>query len=110
MTDSGGEVTGAEDPLAGERPGKDAPTGQGSRLEQYRNGIEEWASALRDGAEQHAPAEVLRGLATTARNVARCLDGVAERAPVKQAKDEAPASKPADQVPEPEQAESASKN
>jgi hypothetical protein len=83
-------------------------TGQGSRLEQYRNRIEEWASAVRDGAEQHAPPEVLSGLAATARNVARYLDGMAERARVKQANEEA-VSEPADQVPEPEQAERPSK-
>ena len=83
-------------------------TSQGSRLEQYRNRIEEWASAVRDGAEQHAPPEVLSGLAATARNVARYLDGMAERARVKQANEEAVAE-PADQVPEPEQAERPSK-
>jgi hypothetical protein len=109
VADTGGEVTRAEDPPAGERPGKDTMTGQGSRLEQNRNRIEEWASALRVGAEQHAPPEVLSGLATTARNVARYLDGMAERARVKQAKEEA-VPKPAEQVPEPpEQAENPSR-
>jgi hypothetical protein len=109
VTNTGGGVTRAEDPRAGERPGKDAVTGQGKRLEQYRKRIEEWASGLRDGAEQHAPPEVLSGLATTARNVARYLDGMAERARVRQAKEEAPVPKPAEQVPEPEQAANASK-
>jgi hypothetical protein len=110
MADTGAEVTHAEDRRPGEPLGKDAETGQGSRLELYRNRIEEWASALRDGAEQHAPPEVLSGLATTARNVARYLDGMAERVRVRQAKEDAPVPKPAEQVPEPEQAASASKN
>jgi hypothetical protein len=110
MTDAGADVTPAEDSPTAEPVGKATGTGRGSRLERYRHRIEEWASALRDEAEQHAPTEVLSGLATTARDVAGYLDGMAERARVKQAKDQAPAPKPADQVPEPEQAESASKN
>jgi hypothetical protein len=66
-------------------------------------------SSLRDGAEQHAPPEVLGGLAATAKSVAQYLDGMAERARVKQAKEEAAVPKPAEQVPEPtEQAKSAS--
>jgi hypothetical protein len=98
MTDTGADVTRAEDPRAGD-PGAE----QGSRLQQYRKRTEEWALTLRDGAEQHAPPEVLSGLARTAKNVAQYLEGMAERARVKQAKGEAP-------VPEPtEQAESASK-
>ena len=63
----------------------------------------------RDRAEQHAPPEVLSGLAATAKNVAQYLDGMAERARVKQAKEEAPMPQPGEQVPEPtEQAERAS--
>jgi hypothetical protein len=109
MADTGAEVTRAEDSRAGEPVGGDTGTGPGSRLEQYRNRIEEWASALRDGAEQHAPPEVLSGLATAARNVALYLDGMAERARVRQAKEEAPAPKPTEQSSEPpDQAERAS--
>ena len=107
MTDTGAEVTRAEDPRTREPPGTDTVTGQGSRLEQYRKRIEEWASALRDGAEQHAPPEVLSGLATTARNVARYFNGMAERARMKQAQERA-VSESAEQLPEPEHAESAS--
>jgi hypothetical protein len=44
-------------------------------------------------------------LAATAKKVAQYLDGMAERARVKQAKEEAPVPEPAEQVPEPEQAE-----
>jgi hypothetical protein len=52
---------------------------------------------------------VLSGLAATAKNVALYLDGMAARARMKQAKEEAPVPKPAEQVPEPtEQAENAS--
>jgi hypothetical protein len=104
MTDTGGEVTRAEDPRA-----EDTGPEPGSRLEQYRKLIEERASALRDRLEQHAPPEVLSGLAATAKNVAQYLAGMAERARVKQAKEEAPVPEPAEQAPEPEQAESASK-
>jgi hypothetical protein len=104
MTDTGAEVSRPEDSRA-----KDTEAEQGSRLQQYGKRIEGWASALRDGAEQHAPPEVLSGLAATAKKVAQYLDGVAERARVKQAKEEAPLPEPAEQVPEPEQAESASK-
>jgi hypothetical protein len=82
----------------------------GSRLQQYRKRIEKLASSLRDGAEQHAPPEVLSGLAATAKNVAQYLDGMAARARVKQAKEETPVPEPAEQVPEPEQADSASRN
>jgi hypothetical protein len=110
MTDTGAEVTPAEDPRAGEPLGEDTGTGQGSRLEQYRKLVEERASALRDGLEQHAPPEVLNGLAAAAKNVAQYLDGMAERAKVRQAKEEAPVPEPAERVPEPGQAESASKN
>jgi hypothetical protein len=53
---------------------------------------------------------VLSGLAATAKNVAQYLDGMAERARVKQEKEEAPVRKVSEQVPEPtEGAESASK-
>ena len=104
MTDTGAEVSRPEDSRA-----KDTEAEQGSRLQQYRKRIEGWASGLRDGAEQHAPPEVLSGLAATAKKVAQYLDGMAERARVKQAKEEAPVPEPAEQVPEPEQAESASK-
>jgi hypothetical protein len=104
MTDTGADVTRAEDPRAGD-PGAE----QGSRLQQYRKRTEEWALTLRDGAEQHAPPEVLSGLARTAKNVAQYLEGMAERARVKQAKEEAPAPKPTEQVSEPtEQADRAS--
>jgi hypothetical protein len=49
-------------------------------------------------------------LAATAKKLAQYLDGMAERARVKQAKEEAPAPKPAEQKPEAtDQAESASK-
>jgi hypothetical protein len=52
---------------------------------------------------------VLSGLAATAKNVAQYLDGMAERAQAKQAKEEAPVPKPAEPVPEPtEQTKSAS--
>jgi len=48
-------------------------------------------------------------LAATARNVAQYLDGMAERARAKQAKEEARVPKPAEQAPEPtEQAKSTS--
>jgi hypothetical protein len=109
MADMGAEVTPAENQLAEDPQAKEKGAEQGSRLKQYRKRIEEGASSLRDRAEQHAPPEVLSGLAATARNVAQYLDGIAERARVKQAKEEAPVPKPAEQVPEPEQAESASK-
>jgi hypothetical protein len=105
MTDTGGEVTRPEE----DRRPEDTGAEQGSRLQQYRKRIEKWASRLRDGAEQHAPPEVLTGLAATAKNVAQYLDGMAERARVKQAKEEAPVPKPAEQAAEPaEQGESAS--
>jgi hypothetical protein len=106
MTGTGGEVTRPEE----DRRAGDTGAEQGSLLQQYRKRVEEWASSLRDGVEQHAPPEVLSGLAATAKNVAQYLDGMAERARVKQAKEEAPVPKPAEQVPEPtEQAESAPK-
>jgi hypothetical protein len=108
MTDTGGEVKRAEDPRPEGALGKDMPA-QGSRLEQSRRRIGERASALRDGVEKHAPPEVLSGLAAAAKNVALYLDGMAERARVKQAMEEAPVPTPEEQVPEPtEQAESAS--
>jgi hypothetical protein len=110
MTDTGAEVTPAEDPRAGEPPGEDTGSGQGSRLEQYRKLIEGRASALRDGLEQHAPPEVLGGLAAAAEKVARYLDGMAERASVRQAREEAAVPERAERVPEPGQAESAPKN
>jgi hypothetical protein len=103
MTDAGAEVSRPEGSRA-----EDSGAEQGSRLQQYRKRVEGWAFALRDGAEQHAPPEVLSGLATTARNVAHYLDSMAARARVKQAKEEAPA--PTEQVPEPtEQADNASR-
>jgi hypothetical protein len=71
---------------------------QGSRLEQSRKRIGERASALRDGVENHAPPAVLRGLAAAAKNVALYLEGMAERARVKQANEEA-LPEPADQPP-----------
>jgi hypothetical protein len=75
----------------------------GSRLQRYRTRIEELAFSIRDGAEQHAPPEVLTGLAAAAKNVARYLDDMAERARVKQAELEA--------APEPpERTESTSKD
>jgi hypothetical protein len=75
----------------------------GSRLQRYRKRIEELAFSIRDGAEQHAPPEVLTGLATTAKHVAQYLDDMAERARVKQAELEA--------APEPEaRTEGASKD
>jgi hypothetical protein len=112
MTDQGDDVTRAEDPRPGD-PGAE----HGSGLQKYRTRIEEWAFALRDGAEQHAPPEMLSGLAGTVRNVAQFLDGMAERARAKQANQEVAAA-PTDQVPgaaEPtpkptEQAESPSKD
>jgi hypothetical protein len=108
MTDTGGEVKRAEDPRPEGAPGKDV-AGEGSRLEQSRKRIGERASALRDRVEKHAPPAVLSGLAAAAKNVAQYIDGMAERARVKQAKEEAPVPKPAEQVPEPtEKAESAS--
>jgi hypothetical protein len=105
MTDTGAEVTRTEDPRA-----NDTEAENGSR-QHYRKRIEQWAFALRDGAEQHAPPEVLRRLAATAKNVARYLDGMAARARVKQAKEEASVPEPTEQVPKPtERAESASKD
>ena len=101
MTETGGEVPRAEDPRPEGAPGEDMAGEQGSRLEQSRKRIGERASAIRDGVEKHAPPEVLRGLATTARNVARVLDGMAERARVKQAKGEAPLPEPLERAPEP---------
>src|SRR5919108_4960028 len=111
MTGTGGEVTRAEDPRA-----ENTRAEPGSRLEQYRKRTEEWALALRDGAEQHAPPEVLSGLARTAKNVAQYPEGMAERARLKQAKEKAVpepgehAPERTEQVPEPaEQAEGAHK-
>jgi len=99
MTDTGGEVTRTDD-----RGTEEAGAEAGSRLQRYRERAEEWAVALRDGAEQHAPPEVLSGLAKTARDVARYLEGMAERARAKQAE-------PTEEVPEPtEQAESTPKD
>jgi hypothetical protein len=84
---------------------------QGSRLEQSRKRIGERASALRDEVEKHAPPEVLSGLAAAAKNVALYLDGMAERARVRQAKEEAPLPEPTGPAPKPtEQADSASKD
>jgi len=98
MTDTGAESTRAEGP-----PPEDTGAEPGSRLQQYRKRTEKWAVALRDGAEQHAPPEVLSGLAGIAKNVAQYLDGMADRARAKQAREEA--------VPEPtEQAESTPKD
>jgi hypothetical protein len=107
MTDPGTEAPRAED-----APAEETEAGPGSRLQQYRKRTEEWALALRDGAEQHAPPEVLSGLAASAKKLAQYLDGMAERARVKQAaEEEAPAPKPAEREPEPtEQAESASRS
>jgi hypothetical protein len=111
MTDTGGEVTRAED-----RRAEDTGAEPGSRLQRYRKRSEEWALALRDGAEQHAPPEVLSGLAATAKNVAQYLDGMAERARAKQAEKTVPepseqGPEPSEQGPEPtEQTESASKD
>ena len=114
MTDTGAESTRAEGP-----PPEDTGAEPGSRLQQYRKRTEKWAVALRDGAEQHAPPEVLSGLAGTAKKLAQYLDGMAERARAKQAKEEAvpePAEQavrePAEQAaPEPaERAENASKD
>jgi hypothetical protein len=116
MTDAEAEVKRAEDPRTedprGEDPrAEDTVAEPGSRRRQYRERIEEWASALRDGAERHAPPEVLSGLAATAKNIALYLDGMAARARVKQAKEEAPLPEPTEQVPAPtEQAESPSKD
>ena len=109
MADTGAEVTPGEDQLAEDPRAKEKGAEQGSRLKQYRKRIEDGASSLRDRAEQHAPPEVLSGLATTAEKVAQYLGGMAARARVKQAKEEAPAPKPTEQVSEPtEQAERAS--
>jgi hypothetical protein len=83
MTDTGADFPRAEDPQR-----EDPRAEHGSRLQQYRTRVEEWAFALRDGAEQHAPPEMLGGLAGTARKVAQFLDGMAERAREKQAKEE----------------------
>jgi hypothetical protein len=117
MTDPGTEGTRAEDPLAEDPRAKDTEAEHGSRLQQYRKRIERWAFTLRDGAEQHAPPEVLRRLAATAKNVALYLDGMAARARVKQAKEEASVAEPTEvpgpteQVPKPTgHAESASKD
>jgi hypothetical protein len=104
MTDTGAEVSRPEDSRA-----KDTEAEQGSRLQHYRKRIEGWASGLREGAEQHAPPEVLSRLAATAKKVALYLDGMAERARVKQAKEETAVPEPAEQVPKSEQAENASK-
>jgi hypothetical protein len=110
MADTAAELTPAEDQLPEDPRAKETGGEQGSRLKQYGKRIKESASSLRDGAEQHAPPEVLSSLAATARNVAQYLDGMAERARVKQAKEEASVRKPAEQVPEStEQAESASR-
>jgi hypothetical protein len=87
----------------GDPQGEGAGAQPGSRLQRYRKRIEELAFSIRDGAEQHAPPEVLTGLATTAKHVAQYLDDMAERARVKQAELEA--------APEPEaRTESASKD
>jgi hypothetical protein len=116
MTDAEAEVNRDEDPLVEDPRGEDPRAENtlaepGSRRRQYRKRIEEWASALRAGAEQHAPPEVLSRLAATAKNVALYLDGMAARARVKQAKEEAPMPEPTEQVPAPtEQAESQSKD
>ena len=110
MTDMGGEVPRAEDPRPEGDPGKAVAGEQDSRLERSRKRIGERASALRDGVEKHAPPAVLSGLAAAAKNVALYLDGLAERARVKQAKEEAPSPEPTEQMQKPtEQADSASK-
>jgi hypothetical protein len=103
MRDTGAEVARGEEPRA-ESPGAEGTGAEhGSRLELYRKRVEEWLVAVRDGAEEHAPPELLSGLAGAAKNVAQYLDGMADRARAKQAKEEA--------VPEAtEQAERASKN
>jgi hypothetical protein len=86
----------------GDPEGEGTGAQPGSRLQRYRKRIEELAISIRDGAEQHAPPEVLSGLAATAKNLAQYLDDMAERARVKQAQLEA--------APEPaERTESASK-
>lgn len=95
-------MTGPAEP----RP-EDTAAEPGSRLQQYRKRTEEWASALRDSAEQHAPPELLSGLARTARNLAQYLEGLAESARAKQAEKgavpqpEEQAPKPTEQAPEP---------
>jgi hypothetical protein len=87
----------------GDPEGEGTGAQPGSRLQRYRKRIEELAISIRDGAEQHAPPEVLTGLAATAKNLAQYLDDMAERARVKQAQLEA--------APEPaERPESASKD
>jgi len=101
MAETGGEVPRVEDPRPERAPGKDMAGEQGPGLEQSRKRIGERASALRDGVEKHAPPAVLSGLAAAAKNVALYLDGMAERARVKQAKEGAPLPEPAEQVPEP---------
>jgi hypothetical protein len=87
----------------GDPQGEGTGAEPGSRVQRYRKRLEELAFSIRDGAEQHAPPEVLTGLAAAAKNVARYLDDMAERARVKQAELEA--------APEPaERTESASKD
>jgi hypothetical protein len=112
VTDAEAGVKRAEDPLVEDPRAEDTLAEPGSRRRQYRKRIEEWTSALRAGAEQHAPPEVLSGLAATAKNIALYLDGMAARARVKQAKEEeSPLPEQTEQVPAPtEQAESPSKN
>ena len=111
MTDMGGDVKRAEDLRPEGAGGEDMVGEQGSRLEQSRKRIGERASALRDGVEKHAPPEVLSGLAAAAKNVALYLDGMAKRARVRQAKEEAPLPEPTERVPKPtEQADSASED
>jgi hypothetical protein len=84
----------------GDPQGESTGAERGSRLQRYRKRIEELAISVRDGAEQHAPPEVLTGLASTVKQVAQYLDDMAERARVKQAELEAA----------PERAESTSKD
>jgi hypothetical protein len=73
----------------GDPQGEGTGAEPGSRVQRYRKRLEELAFSIRDGAEQHAPPEVLTGLAAAAKNVARYLDDMAERARVKQAELEA---------------------
>ena len=94
MTDTEADPKGAQDPRAEETGAESS-----SRLKQYRERTDEWAAALRDGAEQHAPPEVLGGLAKAAKNVAQYLEDMAERARAKQAKEKLP--EPGEQAPEP---------
>ena len=80
-----------------------ADNDQESRLKRYDQRIEEWLTSLMEGADQRSP-EVLRALATKAKEVGEYLDKMAERA---RSKSDAPGPTPSAEVPRDESTASA---